>query len=120
MKVLCVYRGGPLDRKTQEDVPLTYCQDTWSVEDKDPWFARGPDGGAILMLGPRPKGADWLEYSRHIYRKVGKVHRGYVEYEFVETEEVDRCAKVLPALGRRCRNEAAPGEELCVRHLRAR
>lgn len=106
--------GGPYDGEINV-VPAMYCRDRLAISDT--WIARGRDGGLRLMNGPMPLRAPWISFTRAVYEKVKPIMPGSVTFQFVRTENVDRCEMVLPDKGRRCRNEAEIGGKYCRVHL---
>ena len=105
--------GGPHDGEVNT-MPATYCRDTLAISDI--WAAEGRDGGVKLMDGPMPPHAPWISFTRAIYEKVKPVAPGGVTFQFVRTEDVTRCEKVLAERERRCRNEAVIGGKYCRVH----
>lgn len=113
-KVSCRFVGGSKGEETLV-ISAMACQDTVSIE-SEVWMAQGQDGKVCVMKGHRPPHAPWINFSREIYEKVKPVVPGRVTYKFVRAEEVNRCEKVLEQKGRRCRNEAETGTNLCRVH----
>ena len=115
--VMCNYVGGPWDGRVEEH-PAIRCTDSMGVS-SEAWFGENPDGSVDVMKGRR--GPNWVAYALSIYEKAPpQSGRTGVTYKFVRTEEVVRCAKVLPGLGRRCKNRALEGKELCRDHEKIR
>src|SRR6266581_539217 len=111
--VTCRYVGGPWDGKVEE-LAAIYCRDTMGVEG-DVWIRENPDGSAGVIKGPR--GPAWVSFNLSVYEKTPQ-SKGVPEvtYRYARTINVNRCAKVLPAKGRRCKNAALDGKELCRDH----
>jgi hypothetical protein len=113
-KVSCRFVGGSKGEETLV-IPAMACRDMLSLA-SDVWMAQGRDGKVSVIKGPMPPRAPWIHFAREIYEKVKPVVPGRVTYKFVRAEEVNRCEKVLEQKGRRCRNEAETGTNLCRVH----
>ncbi|PTN10768.1 CCCH zinc finger protein [Nitrosomonas aestuarii] len=115
-QVNCKLIGGP-----QGDLELTLstiaCKERISLMG-DVWVAQGLNGGVLIMKGSIPPSAPWLTYIRDIYEKVKLDKPGLITYQFVCTEEVNRCEKILEGKDRRCRNEAVQDERFCKTHIK--
>lgn len=115
--VTCRYIGGPWDGKVEE-LAATYCSDTIGVE-SEAWIRENPDGSADVFKGPR--GPAWTSFNLSVYEKVPRPKGSIgVTYRYARTTGVNRCAKVLPDKGRRCKNAAIEGKELCRDHEKIR
>lgn len=112
-KANCRFIGGPQDGQTIS-IPGQACQDTLAVEE-EVWIAETADGGAKIMKGRRPRDSKWTTYSVAIYRKQ-KLEDGGITYHFVRSQPINRCAKVLETVGRRCKNDADEGSTYCRTH----
>jgi len=113
-KISCRFVGGLKGEETHV-IPAMFCRDMLSLV-SDVWMAQGQDGKVSVIKGPRPPRAPWIHFTREIYEKVKPVVSGCVTYKFVRVEEVNRCEKILEQKGRRCRNEAETGANLCRVH----
>lgn len=113
-KVSCRFIGG-LKGEEILTLPGLACQDKVAIVN-NVWIGQGQDGKVTVMKGARPQHAPWISFTRDIYEKVKPVTPGCVTYEFVRTEDVHRCKKVLEEKGRLCRNEAVSNAEFCRVH----
>ncbi len=115
-KVNCRFIGGP---RGDELLILSamLCQDTVSLV-SDTWIAEGRDGDFAVMKGPRTPRTPWISFARDIYEKVKPVVPSDVRYQFIRTEQVNRCEKILADKGRRCGNEAESHSKFCRVHQR--
>jgi hypothetical protein len=115
--VACTLRGGPLNGD-QHELPLYMCIEKIGFQGKS-WFTRDASGGVALVVGESPSGDPrWLNYTVHVYEKIGKVSRNVVDYRFLYSEEVTRCTATTKQ-GRLCRNQSEPLSDLCRTHLKA-
>ena len=115
--VNCRYVGGPWDGKT-EDLAEIYCRDSMGVA-LGTWVAEQPDGSVIVMKGER--GPTWIAYAYALYEKDRRHSAdGGATYRYVRTVEVQRCAMVPEGKGRRCKNPALEGKNLCRAHEKIR
>lgn len=90
------------------------CQEYVSVR-REEWLARVSDGSMVVMKGNFRPTDPWHSYLTDVYEKQPSDGPGCV-YQFVETETVNRCVKVLESKGRRCMNDALPGLDVCRTH----
>jgi len=116
-KVTCRFIGGP-----QGDETLTLsamaCRDVVTLAD-EVYFQQGENGGMNLVKGDAHRDPKWISYSRAVYEKHKPITPGAVIYRFVRNENVERCEKTLGEKGRRCKNEALPGDHNCRAHKTA-
>jgi len=112
--IACRFWGGPNGEEILR-LPAMACRDTVGIA-SDVWMAKGPDGTPQVMKGPRTPLTAWISFSRDVYQKVIPAEPGSVTYQFVRSEQVNRCAKLLPDKGRRCGNEAEAESEFCRTH----
>lgn len=117
-KVACRFIGGPRGEEMLT-LPAIACQDTVTLA-IEAWIAEGPDGRLIAIKGSVTPRAPWITFTRDVYRKVVPTEPGNVTYQFVGTEQVNRCAKLVPKKGRRCGNEAEPNSAFCRVHRPSR
>lgn len=113
-KVNCRFTGGP---RGDELLTLSamVCQDTINLV-SDTWIAQGQDGSFAVMEGRRTPRAPWISFTRDIYEKIKPVVPGNVSYQFIRTEQVNRCENILAGKGRRCGNEAENNSRFCRVH----
>jgi hypothetical protein len=115
--VNCRYVGGPWDGRTEE-LAAIYCRDSIGVA-LGTWISEQPDGSVAIMKGER--GPTWTAYAYALYEKdPRRSDDGGATYRYVRTIDVQRCAKVLEGKGRRCKNSALEGKELCRDHEKMR
>lgn len=113
-QIECRFVGGP-DGTKMMTVPAIYCRDRISFV-LDTWFAEAPEGGIVVMKGKRTKDVNWIMYAQHVFRKVKRKAGEPVTYQYEKTQEVNRCAKVLPEIGRRCGHAATLDSKYCPAH----
>jgi|SRR5882672_4039684 len=116
-RVTCRYVGGPWDGRVEE-LAAVYCQDTMGVE-SEVWIRENRRWRC--ECDQRPTWAGWTSFNLSVYEKApqSKGDTG-VTYRYARTIGVNRCAKVLPDKGRRCKNPALEGKELCRDHEKIR
>ena len=115
-QINCKFIGGKLGEFSQT-IPAIYCRDRISFI-SEVWAAQGSNDQIVIMKGPIPFRAPWLTFTRDIYEKIKQVEPGNVIYQFLYTEEVNRCEKELEEKNRLCRNEAVQGEKFCKVHVK--
>jgi hypothetical protein len=114
-QINCKFIGGKQGEFNQS-IPALYCRDRISFK-SDVWAAQGSNDQIIIMKGPIPFCAPWLTFTRDVYEKIKPVEPSNVTYQFLYTEEVNRCEKELEGKNRLCRNEAIQGEKFCKVHI---
>jgi hypothetical protein len=117
----CAFLGGPLDGQTRSLGAMRFAQDHFFVIGA--WIIEKSDGGAVVVRHvegqARNPQSRWVSYSRSVYEKVKPSIPLRIEFRFLRTEVVARCAFVLPSKGRRCGNDAEPGQRFCLVHGKA-
>lgn len=112
--VNCRFIGGARGEEIHS-LPATACQDLVGLM-SDTWIAQGRDGDNAVMKGRRSPSAPWISFTKEIYEKVKPGEPSNVTYQYVRTEQVNRCEKILANKGRRCGNEAETHSQFCRVH----
>ena len=58
--------------------------------------------GGVKIHKSEKLGDKWESYLVHVYRKVGKNKSGYFEYQYEDSEEIERCTS-LTLKGAQCK-----------------